>query len=213
MNKYLIILTLFFGSFSTNNSYAFCFGVYDYPPHQGIYMSAVGGFSGGFDLKCEDVSTNLGYYVGGKIGTTFSPIIRFEGECIFQRSNVGYVQTGTIQLSNVHGNINVWALMTNIVFNLNCEFPLIPFIGGGLGYGQANGHWKGSLVEMVGNHLSYEEHIKAKFNKQGFAWQVLAGLRYYLCQRWEASLEYRYLKIEERRVSNHKLGLALTRFF
>lgn len=212
MKKYLVLLTLLFSTFYSSNSDAFCFEPLNFSPTQGLYIGAVGGFNGGFALKCQDVTTELGYYLGLKFGKKFSEIIRLEEEIIFQSSSMHAIKVGTLHLHHVRGYFNIWSFMTNVLFNFNCDFPLRPFIGGGIGCALESGHWSGNLIEQKLNYYSFEQHIKVSFDKTIFAWQALAGLRFLICPDWEVSLEYRYLHLTNC-VNNHKLGLALINFF
>lgn len=211
MKKYLAILIILL-LFSKSYGYSFCLQPLNFSLKEGLYAGAMGGYSGGFDLKCRDVSTNLGYYVGGKIGKNFSPLLSLEEELIFQSSNMRAIKEGKFQLEHVHGYFNIWSFMTNALLNFNCDFPLRPYIGGGIGYAHADAHWCGSLIEVGPIETSFKRHIKANCNKGGFAWQVIVGLKFLTCLNWEVDLECRYLKLSDH-VNNYKLGLALINFF
>ncbi len=219
MLKYLAIFVFLFSHIFSNISYSFCFQNLAYHPLPGLYIGGIGGFNGGYDIKCENLSTQLGYYLGAKIGKKFSiklgnfiPPLKVEEEFVWQRNPVNSLKVGTIQLHHVRGHIQIWSLMTNALLDFNCDFPVRPFIGGGLGYAQAWGHWSALLVDVGGDFFLIEKHIKSKFNKRGFAAQVIAGLKYLICPSLEVTLEYRFFNLRHH-VSNHKLGLALTKLF
>jgi opacity protein-like surface antigen len=219
MLKYLMIYTLLFSHFLPNVGYSFCFQNFSYKPLPGLYIGGMGGLNGGYDLKCETLLTDLGYYLGAKAGKRFFPTLRpffpnlqVEEEFIWQRNPINTIKAGTFQLDHIRGHIQIWSLMTNILLDFNCDFPVRPFIGGGLGYAQAWGHWSAFLIDVNGDFFLIEKHIKSKLNKRGFAAQVIAGLKYFIYPNLEASLEYRFFNLKNH-IANHKLGLALTKFF
>lgn len=221
MLKNLMIFIFFFSQLFVNVGHSFCLQdfVYKYKPLPGLYIGGMGGFNGGYDLKCSGVSTNRGYYLGAKLGKkifpqigNFFPHLRVEGEFVWQRNSVHSFKLGTIQLDHTRGHVQIWSLMTNLLLDLNCDFPVRPFLGGGVGYAQTLGHWSALLIEVNGDFFIIEKHIHSKFNKSGFATQVIAGLKYFICPNLEVSLEYRFFHLKSD-VDNHKLGLNLTKFF
>jgi opacity protein-like surface antigen len=213
MTKYIAILILLMNACLVKQGQALCFLGSEIFPFPGFYVGGMGGYSGGYDIKCEDVGTKLGFYVGAKVGTKLFQTIRVEGDFIWQRNAVEAEQSETtIQLTHVRGHIHIFSLMTNALIDFNCQFPVRPFIGAGIGYGQAYGHWRGILEEMEEYGLLIEEDIKSKVYKMGFAWQVIAGLKFFIMPGLEANVEYRFFEIQSH-LCNHKLGVALTKFF
>lgn len=214
MAKYVIVLFLFMGSFLTNKGQATCIlcsqklNFYLLPD---FYTGVLSGFNGGYDLKCRKVMTNCGYYLGVKIGKNFSSF-KFEGEVMWQRNTPHSFKVGSMFLDHISGNIQVLSLMANGFTDFYLKWPVRPFIGMGLGYAQTYGHWNGTLKNYMGNFFEIKEKMKFSFNKGGFAFQVIAGLKYIICLELEASLEYRYFDITNG-LSNHKFGLAFTRIF
>lgn len=176
------------------------------------YIGLIGGGNAGLDLKKSKAEASIGYYIGGHVGYKFFRHLRIEEEVTYQYSGIHSFEINKVKLSHVKGNVDVWSLMTNVILDLNCPFLVSPYFGGGLGYGQANGHWTGHW--KVNRNLFFEEESlpKQKLHKNGFAWQGIVGLNFFVCLGFEASVEYRYFKLEND-VVNHRFGAALTKFF
>jgi OOP family OmpA-OmpF porin len=208
MTKYLILLIFSLSNYLS----AFCLPGFDYQPIPGYYFGVLGGGSGGYEIDCHKVHTDLGYYVGAKLGTNIFSFLRVEGDAIWQENDVNHiVQTQSIQLRHLKGHVHLWSVMANALIDFNWDWPMRPFIGGGVGYGQAHGHWKGFRELTDANLMVIERRVKGSVNRNGFAWQIIAGLKFFIWPKFEANIEYRFFKLEC--VNNHKFGLALTRFF
>lgn len=218
MKKNWMVFLLLIGSFLNHKSYANPYQILEEREECNptldprFYVSIQGGLSGGFEVECEEIVTNRGYYIGVCAGYKFWFPLRLEGEVLYQRAGIHAATTGAIQLKHTKGHIHAWSYMTNIILDINCDFPVRPYMGGGLGYAQASGSWSGTLTEMEGNLLALGPRLKRTFYKDGLAWQVIAGLKYFIYDTLEVNLEYRFFKIESK-LSNHKLGLAFTQFF
>lgn len=186
----------------------------DQPP--GWYASAFGGMNGGYDIDCKDVHTNRGYYLGMNGGKKVFPNVRLEGDFIWQRNGVGEIEHGTLQkgkkdLDHPKGNFSIASLMANAILDLNFPFPGSPSIGGGVGYADAHGDWSGDLTKTI-NGVECIKKIKSSYKTQGFAWQVIANLNFFICHQLKINVEYRYFNLG-RPIRNHKFGLSLSKFF
>lgn len=178
------------------------------------YVLIKGGFTGGYEVKCLRIFTNLGYYAGVAAGYKLFRLFRVEGEAIYQYATVHSPQHLPIKVKHIRGHVGLASFMANALLDFHCEFPLRPYIGGGLGFACASGHWKGELrkTNLVNTNIFIETRTKESFHKNGFAWQFIAGLRYLLCENSEVSLDYRFLKMENK-LSNHSLGVSFIRLF
>lgn len=223
--RLLIFLTLLFPSVN----HASIFSILKCPFTPEVYVGGFGGINGGYDFRCKHIKTNRGYYAGIRVGNKFFSYIRLEGELAWQWNEVNSLNEGTIQFDHVRGDINVWSVMANGIFDFpfNCCLPARPYLGGGIGYAYTSGHWSGSFTPPAPtvvaanpvpanntneNVFSSREHFKSNLHNGGFAWQVIAGLNFSVCYRIVISLEYRFFKAEGR-ISNHKFGLALAKNF
>lgn len=199
------------------------------------YVQGFGGINGGYTLQGKNAKTNRGYYAGLKAGKKIFPCFRLEEEFIWQGNNVNKIKRETslhvdeTHFNKAHGFVDVWSLMTNGVLDIpfNCGLPARPYIGGGIGWGWANGSWRAQLTQTInqktqafrlnqtsnaGNDAKIEKKFKRKFYKSNFAWQFLAGLNFSIYCGIVMSAEYRYYKMESS-LSNHKFGLTLSKFF
>lgn len=217
MVKHLAILFLLTVYLFPNASQASCFFGLDYQLMPGFYTGVVGGINGGYPLTCKRAKTNRGYYLGLKVGKKFFYNIRLEEEFTWQENQVNTLNKGTtttVQFTDIKGNVNIWSLMTNGIFDFcfNCNLPGRPYLGAGIGYAYAEGRWSGNFTRN-NDPLFIEKHIRSSIHKGGFAWQIIAGLNFFICPRLSISLEYRFFDLETSCIRNHKLGLTLTKFF
>lgn len=186
-----------------------------------FYAGVLGGFSGGCEINC-DVGTNLGYYGGIFGGYQFEAPYRFltpwriEGEFSYRTGSLRSLQNmGTIQLEHVRGRMHIWSFLANIIVDINCDFPVRPYIGVGVGYALAHAYWSGVWTETItGTAITIRENVHRKMHKNGMAGQIIGGLRYLVCQCYgiEAGLEYRFFRIGGK-ICNHNLDLSITKFF
>lgn len=81
-----------------------------------------------------DISHDTGYGFGSALGYSFfENQIRIEGEVSYRTADVGNTTSnGTMTNS---GEIDVYALMTNILYDVYNSSNFIPYIGAGLGFG------------------------------------------------------------------------------
>jgi opacity protein-like surface antigen len=196
MYRYLSIFAFIIAIFFIDYTFA------EYP-----YIGIMGGGNGRLDLKSPKAEAEYGYYVGGSIGFRFLSLLRIEEELSFQRSRIDSVEKREIHFHHVKGDIKVWSLMTNLFVDLDCPFFITPYFGGGIGYENTKGNWRGEWVEIT--HHIQKHHTQEDFQKNGFAWQLIAGVKLPICLDVETGLEYRYFKIPDGS-ANHRFGLALT---
>lgn len=215
MLKYLVQIYFFLLLFFSNTIQAYCLPfpwLLDYQP-SGFYLSAFGGIAGGYDLKCSNFRTNRGYYFGINGGKKVFPNIRLEGDIIWQGNDVqsGATTSTTIQINHVDGSINIGSVMANAILDFNFPFPGSPSLGGGVGYAWADGHWSADFTKTNGV-LFKRRRIKSSFSENGFAWQIIADLNFFVCRSLKVNIEYRFFKLHDE-ISTHKFGLALVKFF
>lgn len=173
-----------------------------------IYAGVKGGWSGGYEVECEEIHTTLGTYIAGAVGCRAFSFFRIEGEMMVSHAHINSVPEGAFEIKHTKGSIRTYSVMINELVDLmNCQYAVKPYFGGGIGYGYARGHWSGSLVADNGHFFVAKALVKKSVHRQGFAWQVLAGLRYFICHDWEIDLEYKFFKIPNK-LSNHNLGLT-----
>lgn len=148
--KYLKMLFIFLTLLISSASHAFCFPKF-YCLLPGMSIGVLGGINGGYDLRCKHVKTNRGYYAGMKIGQDLFYHLRVEGEVDWQWNEVNSIKNEPIQFDHARGDINIWSVMSNGIFDIpfNCQLPARPYIGGGVGYAYSSGHWVGSFNKTI----------------------------------------------------------------
>ncbi|MFI0434544.1 MAG: outer membrane protein [Parachlamydiaceae bacterium] len=211
MGQYLIKLCALFLSLCSTRVEAFCLPwLLDSEP-PGFYVTAFGGFNGGYNVNSSDIKTSRGYYCGINAGKKIYPNIRLEGDFIWQRNGVQGVSLGSLSLTHLKGTMNTESLMANLLFDLNFPFPGTPSIGAGIGYAFADLNWSGKFIQTT-DHLIKEKDYKGSVHEKGLAWQIIANLNFFVCPSVKISAEYRFFKLEDK-FSTYKLGLALSKFF
>lgn len=184
----------------------------DYQPSS-FYISAFGGYAGGYELKCDDFKTVRGYYLGINGGKKIFPNIRLEGDAIWQRNRVqsDVPTSNTLQVNHVDGAINIGSIFANAILDFNFPFPGSPSLGGGVGYAWADGHWSADLTKTKEAFFK-RRRVRSSFRENGFAWQLIADLNFFVCNDLKINIEYRFFKLRDE-FSTHKFGLALVKFF
>jgi opacity protein-like surface antigen len=157
-------------------------------------------------------NNNVGYYVAGTLGLRTCFGLRFEGEVAYRnnqrnehrRNYSGDDFSGSGRRHHRH-NLSNTAIMFNGLYDLDLCWAIKPYGGFGIGYAWAQTprrHWNNS-----GHHH--------KRDRNGFAWQGIAGLAYpldFLCScgyTVDATVEYRYFKPQARRVNHNTLSFGL----
>lgn len=162
----------------------------------GLYLEATGGVSW-IDIHRQHrvrVNTNTGYFVSGAIGYRWCYGFRTEAEVGYHRASLrSFKYEG--ERFHVGGHTRSISYMANLYYDLPFCFWVTPYVGGGIGYAQ--------------NRFNIHNHYSDFSRKRnGFAWQVMAGLEYDLCNlsdclsNWSASIEYRYYRPSRLRHTN-----------
>jgi opacity protein-like surface antigen len=123
------------------------------------------------------------------------------------------------------GHLSEVAYMANLIYDLDisywnscCSYDITPYFGGGIGYGnqriRTRHHLLGEDVvafdDSSGSGSSSEagHHRRRRNGKNGFAWQIIAGLAYEFSPCFDASVEYRLHQGRAERLYNHMAGLT-----
>jgi opacity protein-like surface antigen len=172
------------------------------------YIDLEGGLSF-FDLKHE-TKTDPGYFIGGIFGCPLPYHFRIETEVVYQRARIKSIKEEGIKLNHLGGHLSSWSFMTNILYDFNFNCIVKPFIGGGIGYAQSEECWFYHRSVKHSNFY-FEEIHKHQHKMNGFAWQLIAGIAYPICNYLEADIDYTLEK--EKIGSIHKIGFSLAYLF
>jgi len=163
----------------------------------------VGGFAGGNWIqttKNRSHHSKAGYALLASVGYRWCDALRVEFEYGYRR-NKHKNSSGRVGRNN-RSNNHFWSssYMANAIWDIDwCnEWCLKPFIGGGVGYSLQHGR-------SIGR--------EGQNKRKGFAWQVLAGVAYPICDNTDMSLEYRFHKGKLNHLYNHSFGVGLKYFF
>lgn len=154
---------------------------------------------------------NTGYVVDASVGYRWCHDIRMEFEYAY-RSNQGrhrWNQSNNVSGSfcSKHKNFVQNAYMFNGFYDIaGCQdWCVKPFVGAGVGY--AN-------TRNARHHVNNGDSSRRRHNCDGgFAWQIIAGLAYPICDQIDLSLEYRFFKAKERKLYNNDVGVGLKYYF
>lgn len=175
----------------------------------GFYAGAIGGANWlqankhrGFQLEFD-----TGYNVGGFVGYEFCWGLAVEAEFTYRHNTLRKVKFESTSFKP-HGHLNSMSYMANFIYEFNLSHcwcvPLFPYLGAGLGYEHQQlklGHCSSSSSSNSGN------------SKNGFGWQILAGIGYVVNCHFDVALDYHFNKGRANRLYNHSLSLAAAYHF
>ncbi|MEQ1499288.1 MAG: OmpA family protein [Novosphingobium sp.] len=137
--------------------------------------------------RVATLDTKPGYDFGGIIGYDFGGF-RLEAEASHRRAGAKslLVANGAqlYPLADATGNVSTLSFMVNGLFDLGPNDGPQVFAGGGVGYGRTK------INAAASPDPSADFAVNG--TDSGFAWQLIAGLRYPLGDRIDIGLKYRY---------------------
>lgn len=150
-----------------------------------------------FDVNGTDdglaFDTEEGYDFGGIVGYDFGPF-RLEAEASYRATDVDEVTVGTSgfpagangnlafpETVDARGEANALSFMVNGLFDFGPDDGLQGFVGGGLGVART----------AIDARITESGSPGVDDSDSGFAWQLLAGVRAPLNDRWDVGVKYR----------------------
>src|SRR4029453_1358454 len=133
---------------------------------------------GEFDFL--DIDHKLGYDVGVIFGYD-AGIVRAELDLSYKRAShdeLDFDAEGTV---DADGHTSYTAIMTNLLLDLGNEDGFSFYAGPGAGFA-----W--GKIELDSSDAEFDDHAK----EGGFAWQLVAGVRYALNPNVDIGAKYRY---------------------
>lgn len=106
----------------------------------GAYVSVFAGAafgnqaSGNYDSYGFEVPTNLGYVIGGAVGTHLMPNLRGEVEVSYSSHNVSGTATVWDSTYTDTGSVNTLYALGNLWYDIDVGSSFTPYIGGGAGF-------------------------------------------------------------------------------
>ncbi len=159
---------------------------------EGPFVGIMGGanFTGDQDVSGtgvginRSVDTDTGYAVIPSIGYRFGNGLRSEIELGYRKNDVDGVSGST----SGSGEIKARSAMLNLLYDVNMNGRVSPYIGGGIGYAKVR--YDG--VQPVGI-----PGIGVNDSDRVFAYQGIAGLSYAVSNAVELAAEYRYFATQD----------------
>jgi opacity protein-like surface antigen len=159
----------------------------------GWYVTLFGGVSFLDDVKTDyefddspgftngaDSDTDVGFIVGGAIGTHLTEDLRVELEAAYSENDVDEIRyidgVGNDTDYYGHGKFGLLTIMANLWYDVPLSEELKPYLGGGAGIAVVNGDVGYDPVEFPDYDPIFDE------SRVAFAFQLGAGLRW---QAWE----------------------------
>jgi opacity protein-like surface antigen len=167
-------------------------------------------------------SFDTGYVLNASIGYRWCHDVRFEFEYAYRnnqgkhRHNGSSEGCGPCDESSGYGRKNKNFIQNAYMFNGFYDLALCqdwcfkPFVGAGIGYVQTRNSHHNFNGSGSGSGSSGHRHSN---RNNGFAWQLIAGIAYPICDEVDLSLEYRFFKGKEHRLYNNDVGVGLKYYF
>ncbi|MGH7107203.1 MAG: outer membrane beta-barrel protein, partial [Acetobacteraceae bacterium] len=185
------------------------------PPVTGIYVAGGVGYNMLMNEKAQnntllgnqDTTVKFGGgFVGvGSIGYGLGNGLRVELQGDYYSNGIN----GSSANTQVSGSENKYGVMANVLYDFNLGLPVVPYIGGGVGYQWAN--WEG--VDMTGGTIP-PPGIRVNGTQGSWAYQGIAGVALPIAAMPGLALtaEYRFMGLANARkysANNDGIGSKL----
>ncbi len=139
-----------------------------------------------------DQDLDIGFVIGGAVGTNLGEYFRIEGEVSYARVDAGNAfavfQPGGSGFSYAgSGDVGALFVLANLWFDIPLNSPITPYLGGGIGAGIVD-----TDITLTGPDV-----FVLNDNDTGFAFQVGAGFIYALTEWLSLELGYRFKGITD----------------
>lgn len=216
MKKHVVLFLLLCGFIANrgycdniNSNYGFYSGL-----KIGTNFTNIKFANGEYDIIDCNVKTRLnpGILFGGFIGYRFCNNLRSEFEVSFDYENVRNLKKNKDFMNFVKGHSYSVLWMVNALYDLDINLPISPFIGGGIGYFSRGSQLKYEPRGFSNFFTKDDLCVKSPHKKYGFAYQLIFGITYPICQGIESSIAYHF--VDEIKVAqSHNIEIALRKFF
>ena len=145
---------------------------------------------------------NVGYLTSIALGSSHAPV-RIEGEFGYTRNTAHKLKIDEYHVK-LGGYFRTFYGMGNLYYDFqlpSCCCGLKPYLGAGIGYANCK------------NRLDHPQVGVTQKGQKGFAWQLIAGVCYPLCDWLQLFTEYRYFNTHVKQDHNHVIGGGLRFFF
>jgi outer membrane protein OmpA-like peptidoglycan-associated protein len=157
--------------------------------HKGLYVSGALGANWLEDSDVSDlvvpfvdVEFDTGYVGAIAVGYGLGNGLRIEGELAHRRNDIDAINVFGVDAGS--GDVNTSSLMLNLVYDINLNSKMVPYLGVGIGF--ANIDVDGGVGPFTTDD-----------NDNVFAYQGIAGIAYHLQHQLDLFLDYRYFRTED----------------
>lgn len=178
---------------------------------------------GSFSGSRSHDRTNTGYYVSGTVGINTCSNFRFEVEGAYRnnqhnrRHHNSDVSGSTSGSHRSNRYLSSTAVLFNGLYDLDLCWAVKPYAGFGIGYAWTQTPRRDN--QFFSGSSSTSGHRHNKRDRNGFAWQAIAGMAYpldFLCScgyNVDLTVEYRFYKPRANRVYANTLSAGLRTSF
>lgn len=169
------------------------------------YVSVFGGGNWVNQIKHDHrhVKFDGGYVVGGTIGYSWCNDFAVEAEFDYRHNDVDKVKRRKCDDRNHHsnhGDLQSYAILGNLRYNIDCGQCFVPYVRAGIGYGNS----KASTRRWDSEKCKHRSHSKTE---SGFAWKVGGGFTMPIDCNWSWSVGYDYLRAQKN-IGNNSVTVA-----
>ena len=169
-----------------------------------LYLSFGGGFDSADDIGGRtnngtqfETELEAGYYLAMALGRSFGHNLRAELELSYRSEDYGTTRSGAASVSG-SGLQTTTALMVNGFYDVRFGWPIVPFVGAGIG-----------AAFIDGDDVAVGGSVAPGRDATEFAYQGIIGLSYDIGERWHVVLDGRYFGTGDDDVSSLGAGLNL----
>jgi opacity protein-like surface antigen len=166
---------------------------------EGMYAGGLGGLNFlEYNHHGVKIEFKPGWTAGAFAGYRFCSGIRLEGEAVYRYNRTKSVKLKHHSKQHIGGHLRTWSTMVNGLYDFDVDcWCIVPYLGAGIGY-----DW--TKVSACGAHG----------NKDGFAWQLIAGGLYPIDDCTEMGLEYRFHNgHKDSHLYNHTVDMRVQWYF
>lgn len=201
--KKMLLLTILFAAFLVPQ----CVKAVDV---EGFYLGATGAANFATSTKKHRGKYDTGFFGAVDLGYRWCNGFHLEAEVAYRYNKAKKHRTYGANYNRRHrGHRDVWAAMVNVLYDINMCWCVQPYVGVGIGYA----HVRNQLGRTFFNGYGFRN----RKNDNAFAWQVIVGVAYPICDNIDLAVEYRFFDTttqrHQRQIYNNDIGVNLKYYF
>lgn len=168
---------------------------------------------------------NAGYLVGCDFGYTLCNNFSAEGEFVYRHNDTDHVRWNNKwghdnhhakggnhhkKGHKGHGDLKGYSVMANVRYDVPIDCCFTPYVRGGIGWARTKFHASGHHWDQQNNCKG--DHWGHHNSKNGFAWQVGAGLSFPVYCNTVLDVGYNFLRAQKE-INNNSFVAALRYMF